>query len=264
MMEFNWLNPWQAERCCCAEVSNIPASWPEFCEQYWQIQARYPQAQILFSLDDYPQACYTSMHSISANNLDDNTDCDTSAFAQDMDQGDYCGDDEEHFQFMMIKQNLARLVQATPVESLYVERWDFFGEYGSHEQDYLAFYQHPSRIMDIEEAHLFVVPVEENHLSLAAFPNGYWTDNLSPQQNARLAQLLKTQFGLHLFAIGAMFIGFIKTRNLSTTEQDALYQLCVTMYSKLNPSSETYMPALVPVFKQVIAEQPVLLLSFSD
>ena len=70
-------------------------------------------------------------------------------------------------------------------------------------------------------------------MGVAAYPNGYFSDDLSPMQNYLLAELLRTEFGLELFGLGSFLAGYLRTEPFSRAEakelvervRDLLYEL---------------------------------------
>ena len=67
-----------------------------------------------------------------------------------------------------------------------------------------------------------IVPVDLSPEALAAYPNGYFTDDLDPFQNFTLAKYILDNFGFDLFGVGATYLGFMRDQILSTHEADKL------------------------------------------
>jgi hypothetical protein len=63
-----------------------------------------------------------------------------------------------------------------------------------------------------------IVPVNHPADAIAALPNGYFSDDFSPWENALIARTLYDQFDVKLFGIGAQFLGF-RTSELLQNER---------------------------------------------
>lgn len=80
-----------------------------------------------------------------------------------------------------------------------------------------------------DESRIFASPLraatvfaDETSMGIAAYPNGYFADDLSPMQNYLLAELLKAEFGIELFGLGSFLAGFVSADPFTKQEAQAI------------------------------------------
>lgn len=75
------------------------------------------------------------------------------------------------------------------------------------------------------------VPVMAACEALAAFPNGYFSDDIQPEGNYALAKALEESFGLRLIGVGATYLGFMRDAPLTTHEAADFGQFLSPLFS---------------------------------
>ena len=109
-----------------------------------------------------------------------------------------------------------------------------------------------------KEAYLLKVPVNYSYESIYAFPNGYFSCDLSPFENFHLAKHLEENYGYHLFGIGASHISFIRASKLTDKKNHNLLAFLMKIYSNDGDVE------LSDFFKETILNQEVLTLRYSE
>jgi hypothetical protein len=179
------------------------------------LQAEHPDCRILASLDDLGQASYTSGHTIDVNDLDepnanDGIDSGASAFA-------------------IRHANLVARAIGTKFADVTGQL-----DWGSDDNDPIAINTHPDQVLMLQHDSAIViqrVPVARAADALAAFPNGYFTVDLSPMQNHALARHLEDHLGFALFGVGASYLSFWRTAPLDAHEVSSLGTIMATLYA---------------------------------
>ena len=189
-----------------------------------------PPMRVLASLDELGQAGYTCGHTIEKHGLDDFE-------AEDGAQFGIC---------------LARLTAATHDIDLASFAgflpWDDGELHVANSQDLLTANGDPDAALRIarEPDVLFqFVPVECAADALAAFPNGYFTSDLSPLQNHALARHLETAHGMELFGVGSRFLGFRRANPLDTAQAAGLADDVVRLYFDVPDGAAERLTALL-------------------
>ena len=165
----------------------------------------YPNAQLFASLDHPAQAAYTSFHSTQKHELDsldghDQASLPNNAFEQFEDERMFIGYFPfRHANFMKGQVNHASQSMKNQLGWVGLDQ-------------YYATVRTRATITDLdrdEQSLVQVVPVQHPAEALAAFPNGYFTDDLDPFENYVLARELYDHFELSLFGVGATYLGFM-------------------------------------------------------
>lgn len=198
-----------------------------------QLQAANTDCRVLTTLDDPHQAAYTSGHGIMKHELDDTDSHDLSALgAECFEDGEHCGFLTTAAEFPIRLANLkARAAQTSFEDACGVLFW----EGGAMDAPAC-----PDTVMNEPDAalgrdlqnELFVqfVPVTSSADALAAFPNGYFTCDLTPMQNYAVARHLEEHHNMKLFGVGASYLGFVRDAPLTEGEAGALACDIVKLY----------------------------------
>lgn len=174
------------------------------------LQAGTDGYRFLCTLDDVNQCCYTSMHASSDDRL---------YLPEDYD------DDETPAQALARRERqFAHVVQAMGAPAHQVAWSSLAGTLLCNDADIAALAQAnaaPDRILD-DVAYLQRVPAVDDHLLLAALPNGYFSADWNLFQNHALARHLQQQHGYRLFGLGASWLGFVRDTAPDAAAAEAL------------------------------------------
>jgi hypothetical protein len=166
------------------------------------VAARHPQARLLASLDNLGQAGYTAFHAIDTHGLDDTEGHDLSALPPAcFEKGAHLGylSTPEEFPIRLANmragladaaQRVERLSWTDPNQNVTIDQVNF---------DPDAVVHGPGIVQ--------AVPVHSSADLIAAFPNGYFTDDLTPYDIHALAASLDA-IGYELIALGASYLAF--------------------------------------------------------
>jgi hypothetical protein len=195
------------------------------------LQAAHPDCRLLASLDDLGQASYTSGHTIDANDLDDIGDRDLATLdPRSIEGGEYLGTLRGPSEFPIRHNNLiARADGMAFADICGLLEWAC-GDC----LDPVAANATPDRaLMLAHEKEIIVqrVPVLRAADALAAFPNGYFTCDLSPMQNYALVQHVEDAHGFALFGVGASYLGFWRDAPLDDDHAQSLAITITQLYA---------------------------------
>lgn len=209
--------------CEAFHLSEID-SFEELVATYDDYASKFPDHSLLVSLDDLPQAQYTSTHAVLSHDLDDTQGHDLSGVdACAFEDGEHLGYLSTPSEFFIRERNFikrAREVSFADVcaKGLRMDEEDFCVLERLHDD--------PMPVLDAV-VQMWAAPVKDPALSLCAFPNGYFSVDLSPLENFALASYLNDHYGLRLFGIGASCIAFRSDSPLSQSQAQALaHDLC--------------------------------------
>ncbi|WP_137937574.1 hypothetical protein [Chitinivorax sp. B] len=107
--------------------------------------------------------------------------------------------------------------------------------------------------------YILLVPVKHNYETLYAFPNGYFSCDLSPFENWLLAKYMEVEFGYRLMGLGASHIAFIRPNELDEVQVDKLIDFLLRLYP--NHDEEDNLPNLLG---QIIRQQKLLVLRYVE
>ena len=82
---------------------------------------------------------------------------------------------------------------------------------------------------DIDRHDLNTLP-DSSFEAAYAFPNGYFTCDLNPMENAFLSRLLSDEFGYNLIGVGTACLAFKKSRELNQQEKSDLINVLDKVY----------------------------------
>ncbi len=174
-----------------------------------ELQRQHPDARILTSLDNVGQADYTSGHTVDKSGLDDTAGHDLSGLeAVCFEGGEHLGHLSTPAEFPIRLANL--LTASRPFDPA-----SFAGGLpwlsGGDGTDIVNANRAPDAALRLtldRQAIVQIVPVTRAADALAAFPNGYFVNDLQPAENHALAGHLEAHYGLALFGVGAEFLAF--------------------------------------------------------
>jgi hypothetical protein len=197
-----------------------------------RLQKEKPNCRVFASLDDLGQAAYTSGHGTDVFGLDSTDGHDLSALGADaFENGQHLGYLSTPAEFPIRLANLLKLSRDVGMQQVSgVLDWETPGE----PHDILSINADPDAALLLPEENGIIfqfVPVVCAADALAAFPNGYFTADLSPMQSHALARHLEGTYGLALFGIGARFLGFRARQPLGAETATALAADIATIYA---------------------------------
>lgn len=204
--------------CEAFHLSDID-SFDDLVATYDEYAKKFPGHCLLISLDDLPQAQYTSSHTIETHDLDDTGGHDLSGVdACAFEDGEHIGYLSTPSEFFIRERNFIERAKGVTfadacAKGLRMDEEEFGLIEGLHDD--------PMPVLDAE-VQMWAVPVQDPALSLAAFPNGYFSVDLSPLENYALAAHLHARYALRLFGIGAACIAFRRDSPLGAAEAQAL------------------------------------------
>lgn len=222
-----------SELLCDGVAAHRLASFAELLSVHLRLQADHPNCRVLASLDDLGQAAYTSGHGADFHELDNVEGHDLSGLgAEAFDGGEHIGYLSTPAEFPIRLANLLKKAKAVDLEQVSgVLLWETLGD----SNDLITVNTRPEETLRIaceEEVIFQFVPVDSAADAIAAFPNGYFTCDLSPMQNHALARHLESKYGLDLFGIGASYLGFRRIEPLGENEAQALAAELAAIYAE--------------------------------
>lgn len=201
----------------------IAANIPDFA--HWlavhrRLQGEHPGMAVLGTLDDFGQASYTSAHASEKHMLDATEGHDLSALPAE------CFEDGEHLGILThpaeFPIRLINFLRMPPVAGIAAIRRKLAWDYPDDPVSAADCNGDPdAHLMLAREREIIFqfVPVQSAAEALAAFPNGYFTSDLSPPQVLALARHLHAEYALSLAGVGSRFLAF--TRPTLMTRADA-------------------------------------------
>jgi hypothetical protein len=234
LVPFAEANPEIFTELLCDGVSAYGlTSFVELMAVHARLQAEHPNYRVLASLDDLVQAAYTSGHGTNFYELDNTEGHDLSRLGpKAFDGNEHIGHLSTPAEFPIRLANLLNLARAGGLEQVAgVLLWETAGD----ANDLISVNSDPEQALRIagEKDVIFqFVPVDSAADAIAAFPNGYFTCDLSPMQNHVLARHLELKYGLALFGIGASYLGFRRIVPLGENEAQALSAELAAIYAE--------------------------------
>ncbi len=187
----------------------------------------HPGSMLLVSLDDRGQARYTSGHARLNLELDTPTEAELAALPPGcFEAGQYVGYTTCKDEFALCLRNLRERVTGTTFT-------DACGHGLTLDdaavQEWIGFQQAPLTLLDQPLAAL-VVPVQDSADALVAFPNGYFTCDLSPAMNHAVVRHLQVQ-GYQLFGVGASYLGLLRAEPADAHVAAAVAEAFAALYN---------------------------------
>lgn len=242
----------------CDEYSvSAISSIDDLVEAYRKIAASHPGFRPLMSLDDLPQARYTSGHARNSLGLDDATELDIEGLpAECFENGEYIGYPTTKAEFALCFRNFTNRVATTSFEDACAHGLTL-DEQGV--QEWVGAQENPVSLLD-QPLSALLVPVEQTYEALAAFPNGYFTCDLGPAQNFAVARHFALTHGYELMGIGASYLGFLRT---TPPDLSVAKAVAVDFCALYNISNEQW-PSLISTVTQAIAGRTYLWLRYVE
>lgn len=197
------------------------------------LQAAHPGHRILATLDDLQQACYTCGHATDSHGLDEIDEHDLSGLDPEaFEAGEHRGYFSTLSEFPLRLANLRARAEGLTLDDL---RGVLFWSEPDMANDPISINRDADAALALAVEPIVLiqlVPVSTASETVAAFPNGYFSCDLSPMQTYTLAAHLHSRFGLELFGIGSRFLGFWREQPLPADLADALAEDLVAMYAE--------------------------------
>ncbi|UUQ65839.1 hypothetical protein NLK61_04085 [Pseudomonas fuscovaginae UPB0736] len=229
----------------------------EWVAAHRTIAAQHPGFLPLFSLDDLAQARYTSGHARHSIDLDEATDEDIAKLPPEcFENGEYLGYPTTKAEFAICLRNFTQLIATVSFEDACAHGLTLDEE---AIQEWIRYQDDPVSLLD-QPLSALLVPVEHSALALAAFPNGYFTCDLSPAQNHAVAQHLALAHGYELIGVGAAYLGFLRAEPADASVADAVARDFCALYNVTEENRQ----ALVSVFSQAISDRRHLWLRYVE
>ena len=227
-------------------------------ELYSEINKRKlesPGFQFLITLDDIGQASYTSMHSKMSNGLDGGgwlkkENIDSSWYEEGYLKEDLNFDKSFYIRKLGFKHGLEK----SKFEDIF-EKILYLDE--DSRQETIAANNNILTLIDTE-MYMLKIPVQYSYESIYAFPNGYFSVDLSPFENYQLAKHMEESYGYQLFGIGSSYLAFRKNKLLSESSIDALLVLLSKLYIEESDDE------LINFFRDQIMNSELLVLRYSE
>ncbi|ESQ91071.1 hypothetical protein ABAC460_07520 [Asticcacaulis sp. AC460] len=193
----------------------------------------HPGKRLFATLDNYGQAAYTSGHSTDEHELNDTDGYDLSGLdPAAFEDGEHRGYLTTKSEFFIRHGNMAKSAADRSFEQVHLsygegeDGLDFFGLNGETD------------ILDEERLFIQAVPVEHAWEAISAFPNGYFSADLQPQDIWAMAKRFETRYGYCLFGIGAAYVGFLRTQVLSEALVASFTADVLSMFDLVDPFFE--------------------------
>ena len=212
---------------------------------------------LLATLDDTDQGFYTCGHSINSNDLDNTYGYDLSGLPRELfKDGKHCGYLKSKEEFSIRKGNFRKNLTGLSVESLLKKRW-WSGDTDSVPS--LLSPKSKSTLPRENRSYVQIVDVENCYEAIAAFPNGYFSDDYDPFENYTLAMHLYETFGFKLFGIGAVYLGFMREDALNDKANQKLAKFISGLYD--NYEGEVLHQDLIA---DLLSKQTVFYIAYAD
>lgn len=199
----------------------------ELLEQVKVLSQENQGYKFIITLDDIGQASYTSMHSKMSNELDGGEWLETENIDPSwMDEGFLRDDLNFDQQFFIRKLGFKHGLSTVQFDDIF-EKVLFLDQ--ESKEEVIESNKNLLALVD-QEVYLLKVPVEYSYEAIYSFPNGYFSCDLSPFENFRLAEHLEKEYGFHLFGIGASYISFIKGPDFDAQKIEMILDLLAKIY----------------------------------
>ena len=211
--------------------------------------------RLLATLDDFGQACYTSGHSIDTHELDSTEGHDLSGVdAAAFEDGEHLGYLTTASEFFIRRANLTRKAAAVSFADVRGEM--FWGADKGDGRNFFELNAEPDTILD-EEIYIQAVPVDYAYEAICAFPNGYFSGDLSPMQVFAVSRRFEETYGYSLFGIGASYVGLRRTADMSKTEAQAMAADFLSLHQGADDAR------LQGRIEEIIRDRPIFLFCYA-
>jgi len=229
-MEFTPLISKDFEYLCDVYEAEKYDSQTELLDDWRALGNMFPDSRILLTLDDLGQAQYTSMHSKGSHDLDETEGYDLSSLdAICFENGEHVGYLSSKSEFFIRLGNFEKLCKESSLEQIVQEKNlllndESLSELISAQENWVS-------ILD-DSIYAFIAIVNTAEDSLAAFPNGYFSSDLSPFENHALCRHLRENYDYSLMGIGASYLALIRETKLDTSRASDLTDLLLKLYGE--------------------------------
>jgi hypothetical protein len=231
------LSAFASANCDAWVIENV-SSFDDFLELYDEKSAAFPDHRLFSSFDWYDQACYTSGHAMGKYDLDPPDDI-------DLPDAKYTA---THERFMALTGKLGFNDLAGRL---------LWSDGDEESPSLLDINANPSQCLD-DKIVMQIVPVALPEDGLSSFPNGYFTDDLTPFENHALGAHFRQEHGLKLIAIGASYMCFVRDEILSLGAARLVVADIMTLHE---PTDE---PELARQLTAILTGKRYLILSYAD
>ncbi|WLQ15796.1 hypothetical protein O5O45_07705 [Hahella aquimaris] len=230
-------------------------SLEEILTAYRELSASHPDYRFLLTLDDLGQACYTSMHSKLSHDLDNTDGFDLSKLPSEcFEDGEHKGYLSHKDEFPIRRRNMEARLKEHPLADVIAKGVSLNEDAPEDIEDVNA---DPLALINAE-TYLLKVPVTASHETIFAFPNGYFTSDLNPFENAILAKHLDDHFGYQLVGLGASYLAFLKTKPLDDNAIQKLIDVLDQIYR------DEFDEDMKEMLRGFIVDNPVLVLKYTE
>ena len=173
-----------------------------------------PAAQLLFILDDRAQAAYTGGHALDKHCL---REFDPAALPSE--EGPLYEKEgrltAERWASVVVPLLRARIAEATlPFEGQLLPL-------DAPEVELISLYQNVDRVFGTP-LDCLTIDAAESSMAIAALPNGYFVDDLTPMQNYLLAEQLRVGFGYEILGLGSFLAAYVRDEVVDGREARAV------------------------------------------
>lgn len=183
---------------------------------------------MLLTLDDVPQACYTSGHAGMSLDLSESAGMDLSSLPEScFEDGEYLGYLNTPEEFFICQHNFQHAVKEASFEQACEKGLSLAEE---NVEEWRGYQCNPFSIFDFP-IYAMLVPVQNRYDALCAFPNGYFTCDLSPMDNFAVAKRLQEKYDYFLMGVGASYLGFFRNTPLTQEQRSGLYKDLSMLYN---------------------------------
>jgi len=219
------------------------------------LKKEFPDHTLLTTLDDLGQSQYTSMHATMSHDLDEVEGYDLSQVdAKAFEDGEHIGYLSTKSEFFIREQNFLSKAESVDFLSVCSEGLTI------DDDEVTVIEKIHTKPLDYIDSKVLIhlVPVQSSALAISAFPNGYFSCDLSPFDNYAIAKHLEKNYGYQLFGLGASLIGFSRETPLDAKHALALSKDLVKLYNRENDTS------LIERFSKLGQEFNYLLLKYVE
>ncbi|MCA9619813.1 MAG: hypothetical protein KC731_12390 [Myxococcales bacterium] len=210
-------------------------------------RAEEPGTQLLFVLDDAGQAAYTSGHAVDKHELRD-VELDELPEEERAHHAETLRLTPARWAAIVVPRIRAKAAETTLTFSEQLIPID------NPDVDLLALYEDTSRVFGAPLDALTIATTEPS-MAVAALPNGYFSDDLTPMENYLLAEQLRDAFGYEIFGLGSYLVAYVRKDPVDAVQARAVVASVRGLYDAMSDD-------LAADWARVIAGRRWLLLSY--
>ena len=184
-----------------------------------------PAAQLLFILDDGARAAYTGGHALDKHDLREFDPASFSAAERTLyeEEGRLRA---ERWASVVVPSMRMRVGEATlPFEGQLLPL-------DAPEVELLSLYQNVDRVFRTP-LDCLTIAAAESSMAIAALPNGYFVDDLTPMQNYLLAEQLRIRFGYEILGLGSFLAAYVRDEVVDGPEARAVVDSVRGLYDDM-------------------------------